>query len=116
MTFEPASIDSEKALRERIHRIFTGGDLCAGHREVSPHFWVEPSKEEKNKLVLEVHEPIGLTEELEIGTEERWLNTPHASLDGMSPEAMLNGDERSRQRLVIYIEALETAIAQGSFS
>lgn len=116
MAFEPASTDNEEALRERIHRLFAGGDLCAEHRSVSPHFWVDPGEEKKNKLVLEVHEPVGLTEEVAVGTEERWLNTPHASLDGMSPEAMLNGDERSRQRLVIFIEALETAIAQGSFS
>lgn len=116
MALEPASAATEEALRERIHRIFAGGDLCAGHRSLSPHFWVEPGEEQKNALVLEVHEPIGLTDEVEVGAEERWLNTPHANLNGMSPEAMLNGGERSRQRLVIFIEALETTIAQGSFS
>ena len=116
MAFEPASTDTEEALRERIHRIFAGGDLCAEHRSVSPHFWVGPGEEEKNKLVLEVREPVGLADEVEVGTEERWLNTPHASLDGMSPEAMLKGDDRSHRRLAIFIEVLETAIAQGSFS
>ena len=113
----PAAPTTEKALRKRIHRLFSADGPRELHRSPSPHFWVEPTEVQKNTLVLDIHEPIALRDEADVHAEERrWLNEPHVDLDGMSPQAMLTGDEGSRQRLGTFIAAIEAAIGHGSFS
>ena len=114
---------TEQALRDRIHRIFTGDASPSDSADVPPSFWVEPTDEQKGNVVLNLHDAVVVTEEVhvandkgDVATDEyRWLNAPHVDLDGKSPEQMLTADEHSRERLDAFVTAVETAI-RGSFS
>ena len=115
----PADATTEQALRERIHRLFCSEGSPA--RADVPHFWVGPTEEQKNTLSLDIHERIELSDEIDVRSaaqfdEEQWLNSPHIGLEGRSPEAMLSGDNGSRQRLCTFLSAIEAAVRQGSFS
>lgn len=117
----PTTEPTEQALRARIHRIFCGG--APPSSGAPPSFWVEPTDEQKRRVVLNLHDSIALTDEVHVPTgkadmaadEHRWLNARHVDLDGMSPLEMLTGDRRSRERLEAFVTAVETAI-RGSFS
>lgn len=116
----PAAATTEKALRERIHRLFCS-DAPAGSSPVAPPFWVGPTEEQKNRVSVDIEERIVLRDDVEVhkgapSVEDRWLNAPHVGLDGESPEAMLTGGEHSRQRLCTFVAAIEAAVRQGSFS
>ncbi len=116
----PAAATTEKALRERIHRLFCS-DAPAGPSPVAPPFWVGPTEEQKHTMSMDIEERIVLRDDVEVhegapSVEERWLNAPHVGLDGESPEAMLTGGEHSRQRLRAFVAAIEAAVRQGSFS
>ena len=121
MTTEPlAPAPTQRALRERIHRLFCD-DGPAVRSVVPPRFWVGPSEEQKNTFHLDIHERIELRDEIDIRPERQslemqWLNAPHVDLDGRSPEAMLTGDDRSRQRLCVFVAAIEASLREGSFS
>ena len=121
MTTEPLPpAPTQQALRERIHRLF-GDDGPAVPPVVPPRFWVGPSEEHKNTLHLDIHEQVELGDEVAIRSEKQsretqWLNAPHVGLDGRSPEAMLTGDDGSRQRLCVFVAAIEASLRQGSFS
>lgn len=123
MVNEPATIaaTTEKALRERIHRLFCGDGLPASPTAVPPRFWVGPTEEQKSTLFMDIEERIVLSDDMELqaeaqSDEQRWLNSPHVGLDGMSPEAMLAGGKLSRQRLCAFVAAIEVAVREGSFS
>lgn len=112
---------TEKALRQRIHRLFCADAPPAPPLAVTPQFWVGPTEEQKNALSLEIEEYIVLSDDVESQTEaksdeQRWMNSPRVDLGGMSPEAMLTGGEHSRQRLCTLVTAIEAAIREGSFS
>ena len=115
-----AAATTEKGLRDRIHRIFSGEVAPSDRQAAPPDFWVKPTEEQKNTRVLNIHEGIDLTDEADIravehhAVEHQWLNSPHVDLEGMSPEAMLAGDERSRERLDAFVTDLEAAM-KGSF-
>ena len=120
---------SEKALRERIHRLFCA-DAPAGPSPVPPLFWVGPTEEQRNTVSMDIEERIILGESFETreeptgetrsgdaqSVEQRWLSAPHVGLDGASPEAMLTGGEHARERLCAFVAAIEAAVRQGSFS
>lgn len=118
----PTTEPTEQALRDRIRRIFCGDALPAESGGAPPRFWVEPTDEQKGTVVLNLHDSIVVTDELHVAAdtvdaaadEYRWLNARHVGLDGKSPEEMLTGDERSRERLEAFVTAVETAI-RGSF-
>ena len=117
----PVLATTEKALRARIHRLFCGDVPDASQPGVPPHFWVGPTEEQKNTSFLDIHEHIELSDEISVPSEgspeeRQWLNSPHVDLDGISPEAMLTGDIRSRRRLGAFVAAIETAVRKGSFS
>ncbi|MDE0341823.1 MAG: hypothetical protein OXK82_01390 [Deltaproteobacteria bacterium] len=113
---------TEQALRDRIHQVFCGDTPPSESAGASPSFWVEPTEDQKNNVVLNLHDSIVLSEDMRVATdpadvaadEHRWLNAPHVDLDGRSPEQMLTGDQQSRQRLEVFVTAVETAI-RGSF-
>lgn len=119
----PKTEPTEQALRDRIHRIFCGDAPPSESAGVHPSFWVEPTDEQKGNGVLEVHDTVVVADELHVATgkvdpatgEHRWLNAHHVDLDGKSPEEMLTGDEHSRERLEVFVTAVETAI-RGAFS
>ena len=119
----PKTEPTERALRERIHRIFCGDAPPSKSTGVRPSFWVEPTDEQKANVVLNLHDAVALSDELHVGTgevdsatdEHRWLNARHVDLDGKSPEEMLTGDGHSRERLEAFVTAVETAV-RGSFS
>ena len=125
MATQPASKTepTEQALRDRIHRIFCGDAQPSESEGVPPAFWVEPTDEQKGNVVLNLHDSIVVTEEFHVTTseaglasqEQRWLRARHVDLGGKSPEEMLTGDERSRERLEAFVNAAETA-TRGSFS
>ena len=114
---------TEQALRDRIHRLFCGDAPPSESEGVPPGFWVEPTDEQKGNVVMDLHDSIVVTEEFHVTTdqvdlasdEQRWLHARHLDLDGKSPEEMLTGGERSRERLEAVVTAAETAI-RGSFS
>ena len=117
----PTAAITERALRKRIHRLFSSDRPRGKRSSAAPHFWVVPTEEQKNTITLEIHERIELRDQADIRPEEQseeqqWLNSPHVDLDGRSPEAMLTDDECSRQRLDSFIAAIEAAVQQGSFS
>lgn len=123
MAIEPptATGATEGALRERIHRLFSGDCPPVPPQASPPHFWIGPTEEQKKALHLDVEEHIALSDDLEVraqaqSDEQRWLESPHVELDGMSPEAMLTDGKSSRQRLCSFIAAIEEAVWQGSFS
>ena len=119
----PGTEPTEQALRDRIHRIFCGDAPPSEYADAPPSFWVEPTDEQKDNVVLSLHDSIVVTEEFHVTTEKadvasdehRWLNARHVDLDGKFPEEMLTGDENSRERLEAFVAAVETAI-RGSFS
>ena len=126
----PKTEPTEQALRDRIHRFFFGNASISESPGASPSFWVEPTEDQKNTIVLNLHDSIVVTDELHVATsgvgvptdqadaaadEHRWLNSRHVDLGGKSPEQMLTGDEQSRERLEALLTAVETAI-RGSFS
>ena len=119
----PKTEPTEQALRDRIHRIFCGDAPPSKSTRVSPRFWVEPTDDQKGNVVLNLHDTVVVTDELQVTTREveaaadehRWLNARHIDLDGKSPEEMLTADEHSRERLEAFVTAVETAI-RGSFS
>ena len=119
----PKTQPTEQALRDRIHRLFCGDAPPSESAGVPPGFWVEPTDEQKGNVVLDLHDSIVVTEEFHVTTdqvdlaadEQRWLHARHVDLGGKSPEEMLTGGERSRERLEAFVTAAETAI-RGSFS
>ena len=119
----PKTEPTEQALRDRIHRLFCADAPPSEFEGVPPRFWAEPTDEQKANVVSEFHDAIALTDEFQITTgeadaatdERHWLNAPHVDLDGKSPEEMLTGDQRLRERLEAFVTAAETAI-RGSFS
>jgi len=119
----PTTEPTERALRDRIHRIFCGDAPPSETASVPPSFWVEPTEKQKGNVVLDLHDSVAVTEEFHIAArkvdvpadERRWLNACHVDLDGKSPEEMLTGDRLSRERLDAFLTAVETAI-RGSFS
>ncbi|MDE0009454.1 MAG: hypothetical protein OXS50_14380 [Gammaproteobacteria bacterium] len=123
MTTEPAAAANitEKALRERIHRLFCTNALPAPASATPPQFWVGPTEEQRNTPSLEVEERIVLSDDVAAqaeaqSDEQRWMNSPRIDLGGWSPEAMLTGGEHSRQRLCMLVTAIEVAVRDGSFS
>ena len=127
-TEQASAATSEKALRERIHRLFCA-DAPDGPSPVPP-FWVGPTEEQRNTISMDIEDRVVLGESFEIRTEPadetrsgdaqsvelRWLSAPHVGLDGASPEAMLTGGEHARERLGAFVAAIEAAVRQGSFS
>lgn len=112
----PKTEPTELALRDRIHRIFCGDAPPLEPAPVTPTFWVGPAEEQKIADAKDIHERLELTDQLDVPLDEnRWLNTPHVDLGGSSPEEMLIGDQQSRERLEVFVTAVETAI-RGSFS
>ena len=108
------SATSEEALRDRIHRLFSGDVPSAREVGEVPHFWEPPTQAQRDSGVLELHDGLELQDEIEVLPEERrWLETPHMMLDGHSPAEMLNGDQRSRERLERSLTDIEEAIAGG---
>ena len=103
----PAPKIAEETLRDRIHRIFSGDVSPAETAGGSPAFWVGPTEDQKNALVLDLHERIALTDEVDL--ERHWLSSPHVGLGGKSPEELLTGDECSRKRLEVFLATFETA-------
>ena len=83
----------------------------------TPRFWVEPTEEQKNDHVLDIHDHHPLTDVLDVATadERRWLEEPLVALDGKCPKDLLTGDEKSRERLSAFLTDAETAI-RGAFS
>lgn len=121
MDDKPAADADESALRGRIHRLFNGDGPPVSQSTTPPAFWVGPTEEQKTMPFLDIEDQLPLSDDIEVrakaqAAERRWLNSPHVHLDGMSPEAMLTGDERMRQRLCAFVGAIEAAVQQGSFS
>ena len=119
----PTTTTCEKALRERIHRLFCGDGPSVTPPTAPPSFWVGPTEKQKNAVSLDVPEPITLSDGIEIeahaeaeAVKRRWLNSPHVDLGGKSPEEMLTGGERSRQSLCTFVAAIEAVVGSGSFS
>lgn len=117
----PATAITEQALRERIHRLFSGEGLPTPAQTAPPPFWLGPTDEQRNTATLRIHEGIQLSDEIGVdpddeARERQWLDAPHATLGGKSPEAMLTSSHRSRQRLCAFVDAIEASLRQGSFS
>ena len=127
-TEHASAATSEKALRERIHRLFCAD--APAEPSPAPPFWVGPTEEQRNTVSMDIEDRVVLGESFEIRTEpggetrsgdaqsveQRWLSAPHVGLDGASPEAMLTGGEHARERLRAFVAAIEAAVRQGSFS
>ncbi|MCY4342726.1 MAG: hypothetical protein OXE83_04035 [Gammaproteobacteria bacterium] len=96
---------TEQGLRERIHRMFVG-DGCPTTRD-HPHFWVEPTKEQRDSRFIEFHDGIQLADEIQTNEERVWLAAPHAGLGGKSPETLLTGNGSDRAALDKFITVFE---------
>ena len=127
-TEHASAATSEKALRERIHRLFCV-DAPGGPSPVPP-FWVGPTEEQRNTVSMDIEERVVVGESFEMRTEpsgetrssdaqsveQRWLSAPHVGLEGESPEAILTGGKHARERLCAFVTAIEAAVRHGSFS
>lgn len=96
---------SEQQLRKRIHRLFSpDGCPVAVESQERPDFWVPPDGK-CEPLHEQPLTPSGIT-------EQEWLDEPHAALDGKSPNQVLRGCDRDREKLAHAICAVE----EGAFS
>ena len=91
---------SEQQLRKRIHRLFSPDGCAVGVKgEEHPEFWVPPdgTYERFHEQSLS---PTGIT-------EGEWLDRPHPAFDGKSPNQILGGCDRDREKLASAICAVE---------
>ncbi len=100
---------TEKALRERIHRLFSDDPGPAD--EGAPDFWVGPTDD----VVINIEDGLELDDKAVVEWEQAWLDDPRVEFGGRTPEQMLRAGEGSRRRLETMVAAMEDAVRGGAF-